>query len=61
MGTLLPTYYDGLIGHYSASFANLVQTGGPIEDGLKIVKSKSNAILATLNWHRGMEKESLPK
>lgn len=40
MGTLSWTYYDRLIGHASASFANLVQTGERIEDGLKTGKIK---------------------
>lgn len=40
MSTLSSTYYDRLIGHIDASFANLVQTGEQIEDGLKTGKIK---------------------
>lgn len=40
MSTLSSTYYDGLNGHASASFANLVQTTEHIEDGLKTGKIK---------------------
>lgn len=36
--TLPYTYYDPLIGHEVASFANLVQTGEKIEDGFKTKK-----------------------
>lgn len=40
MNTLSSIYYDRLIGHAGASFANLVQTGERIEDGLKTEKIK---------------------
>lgn len=40
MRILPPTYCDRLIRHASASFANLVQTGEMIEDGLKTGKIK---------------------
>lgn len=40
MHTLSSTYYDRLIGQARASFANLVQTGEWIEDGLKTGKIK---------------------
>lgn len=40
MRTLSTTYYDSLIGYVGAQFANLVQIGEHIEDGLKIVKIK---------------------
>lgn len=38
-------YYDRLIGHASASSANLVQTGERIEDGLKTEKIKDYQML----------------
>lgn len=40
MSTLSSTYYDRLIGHTNALFANLVQTAEHIEDGLKTKKIK---------------------
>lgn len=40
MDTLSSTYYDRLLGHAGASFANLVQIEGQIEDGLKTWKIK---------------------
>lgn len=40
MSTLSSTYYDRLIGHADASFANLVQIRECIEDGPKTGKIK---------------------
>lgn len=40
MGTLPSAYYDRLIGQDGAPFANLVQTGERIEDGINTGKIK---------------------
>lgn len=41
MTMLSLTYYDKLIGYAGTSFANLVQAGERIEDGLKTRKIKN--------------------
>lgn len=51
MSTLSSTYYDRLIGHAGASFANLVQTGERIEDGLKTGKIKDYQTLFEQSSH----------
>lgn len=40
-----PTYYDRLIGHVDASFANLIHLEESIQDGLKTKKLKGLSIV----------------
>lgn len=52
MSILSSTYYDGVIGHASASFTNLVQIRERIKDILKIKKDKGlpSALQLVVKW-----------
>lgn len=55
VGTLFSTYYDRLIGHTVASFANLVQTGEQFKMVLRPTKSRTTK--SSSNSYRAIQKD----